>query len=172
MSEHIHQRRYDLPFSWPDPPLSVVLIEPEIPPNTGNIARLCAATGSLLHLVGPLGFRLHDRALRRAGVDYWDEVDISRHVNFEAYLAAQTPPRFYLFSTQGTRSCYDVEYHPGDALVFGSEGHGLPDALLEAWPDCVLQIPMRTDRVRSLNLANAASIVLYEALRQINYPIK
>jgi tRNA (cytidine/uridine-2'-O-)-methyltransferase len=145
----------------------VVLVEPEIPPNTGNIARLCAATGAWLHLVEPLGFHLHDRALRRAGVDYWDAVDVARHVNFETYLATQQPPRLFLFSTQGTRCYLDAEYQPGDALVFGSESRGLPDNLLARWPEHVMQIPMRTDRVRSLNLANSVAIALYEALRQL-----
>ena len=168
MTEHTHRRQFELPFSWPEPPFSIVLVEPEIPQNTGNIARLCAATGSPLHLVGPLGFQTHDRALRRAGVDYWDAVDITREVNFQQYLANRRPPRFFLFSTAGERSIYDVAYQPGDAFVFGSEGKGLSDSLLDAYPDCVLQIPMKTDRVRSLNLANTESIVLYEALRQVN----
>jgi len=165
--EHAHRRRFALPFTWPDPPFAIVLVEPEIPQNTGNIARLCAATGSPLHLVGPLGFQTHDRALRRAGVDYWESVDLTRHANFERYLEVARPPRFFLFSTAGERSYFDVDYHSGDAFVFGSEGRGLPDSLLEAYPDQVLQIPMRTDRVRSLNLANAAAIVLYEGLRQV-----
>jgi tRNA (cytidine/uridine-2'-O-)-methyltransferase len=164
---HDHHRRCDLPFRWPEPPLDIVLVEPEIPPNTGNIARLCAATGSPLSLVGPLGFRLHDRALRRAGVDYWDAVHIARYADFHAYREARRPPRCFFFSTRGARSHFDVRYAPGDALVFGSESRGLPDALLDAWPDSVIQIPMRTDRVRSLNLANAVAIVLYEALRQL-----
>lgn len=169
MEQHTHNRRYDLPFNWPTVPISIVLVEPEIPPNTGNIARLCAATGSKLHLVGPLGFRLHDRALRRAGVDYWDSVHISRHMNFESYLETEQPPRFFLFSTMGNRSHFDVEYQPGDALVFGSEGHGLPDKILQTWPEQIIQIPMQTDQVRSLNLANSVSIALYETLRQMNY---
>lgn len=163
-----HHRRSDLPFHWPELPLSVVLVEPEIPPNTGNIARLCAATGAPLHLVGKLGFRLHDRALRRAGVDYWDAVDVTRHANFETYLTVAQPPRFFLFSTAGAQSHFDVTYQPGDAFVFGSEGAGLSDALLQRWPDRILQIPMRTDKVRSLNLANSVAIVLYEALRQLH----
>lgn len=163
-----HARRFDLPFRWPEPPLSVVLVEPEIPPNTGNIARLCAATGARLHLVGPLGFRLHDRAVRRAGVDYWEAVDIRRHRSFAEYLAAECPRALRLFSTRGSRSLFDVSYAPGDALVFGSESHGLPDELLGAYPEAVVQIPMRTDLVRSLNLANSAAIALYEALRQID----
>ena len=166
---HTHQRRFDLPLCWPDPPLSVVLVEPEIPPNTGNIARLCAATGSPLHLVGPLGFRLHDRALRRAGVDYWDAVNVQRHMHFAAFLDAQ-PARCWFFSTRGRRAHWDVDYHAGDALVFGSESSGLSDELLDEWPEQILQIPMRTDLVRSLNLANSVAIALYEALRQLGAP--
>lgn len=169
--EHTHTRRYELALTWPDPPISVVLVEPEIPPNTGNIARLCAATGSPLHLIGPLGFRLHDRAVRRAGVDYWDAVNITRHVNFSTYLTSVQPPRLFLFSTRGSRSIYDVEFTPGDNLVFGSEGSGLSDQLLDMYPEeQIIQIPMRTDIVRSLNLANAVSIALYEALRQCAMP--
>lgn len=168
--EHTHTRRVALPIHWPQPPLQVALVEPEIPPNTGNIARLCAATGSPLHLIGRLGFRLHDRALRRAGVDYWDDVDVTRHIDVDAFLAQAQPPRCWLFSTRGERSHFDVAYQPGDALVFGSESAGLPDALLDRWPEQVIQIPMRTDRVRSLNLANSVAIALYEALRQLNTP--
>ncbi len=162
-----HDRRVDLPFVWPDPPLQVALVEPEIPPNTGNIARLCAAVGAPLHLIGPLGFRLHDRALRRAGVDYWDAVNVTRHAVFADYLRDAAPSRVWLFSTRGERSHFDARYAPGDALVFGSESHGLDDALLDAYPEQVIQIPMCTDHVRSLNLANAVAIAVYEALRQL-----
>ena len=165
--EHTHARRFDLAVNWPEPPLSIVLVEPEIPPNTGNIARLCAATGSPLHLVGPLGFRLHDRALRRAGVDYWDAVNVQRHMNFASYRDTMQPPRCWFFSTRGTQAHFDVNFLPGDALVFGSESTGLPDALLDDSPEQVIQIPMRTDLVRSLNLANSVAIALYEALRQL-----
>ena len=165
--QHTHQRSLALPFHWPTPPVQVVLVEPEIPQNTGNIARLCAATGAPLHLVGPLGFQVHDRAVRRAGLDYWDAVDLHRHVNFEEYLLAAQPTTFYLFSTSGPRSHFTPAYHPGDALIFGCETHGLPAPLLTTWPDRVLQIPMQTAHVRSLNLANSVAIALYEALRQI-----
>ncbi len=165
MSGHGHARRMDLGFPWPDPPLRVVLVQPEIAPNTGAIARLCAATGSPLHLVEPLGFRLTDRALKRAGLDYWDAVDLHRHVSWDAWLA-EAPPRFHLLSTAGPRPHYGAQYRPGDALVFGCESSGLPDAILARWPDRIIQIPMRTDCVRSLNLATAVGIVLYEALRQ------
>ena len=161
------RRRVELPFRWPSPPLSVALFEPEIPPNTGNIARLCAATGTPLHLVGPLGFRLTDRAMKRAGLDYWDAVELHRHGTFEAWRAAAAPPRLFLFSTGAPRSYLEARFAPGDALVFGSESRGLPDALLAEHPGAVYGIPMRAGRVRSLNLANAAAIVLYEALRQL-----
>jgi tRNA (cytidine/uridine-2'-O-)-methyltransferase len=165
MNGHGHARRTDLRFPWPDPPLRVVLVQPEIAPNTGAIARLCAATGSPLHLVEPLGFRLTDRALKRAALDYWDAVDLHRHPGWEDWLA-QAPPRFHLLSTAGTRSHFEADFRPGDALVFGCETSGLPDGILVRWPDRVFQIPMHTDRVRSLNLATAVGIVLYEALRQ------
>ena len=157
----------ELPFHWPAPPLQVALLEPEIPPNTGNIARLCAATGTPLHLIGPLGFRLTDRAMKRAGLDYWDAVELHRHRTFGEWRAAAAPPRLFLFSTAAPRSYLEARFAPGDALVFGSEGHGLPDALLAEYADAVHGIPMRAGRVRSLNLANAVALVLYEALRQL-----
>ncbi len=167
-SEH-HHRRFDLPFNWPIPPMQVVLVEPEIPPNTGNIARLCAATGSNFSLVGQLGFRLHDRALRRAGVDYWDEVNIHRYLNFTEWRNDNPDSNFYLFTTAANQSVFDITFSPGDALIFGSESKGLPEELLSEYPDKLVQIPMMTDKVRSLNLANSVSIAVYEALRQINY---
>ncbi|OGV68913.1 MAG: tRNA (uridine(34)/cytosine(34)/5-carboxymethylaminomethyluridine(34)-2'-O)-methyltransferase TrmL [Lentisphaerae bacterium RIFOXYA12_FULL_48_11] len=152
---------------WPEKPFHVVLVEPEIPPNTGNIARLCAATGSTLHLVGPLGFRLTDRELKRAGLDYWESVDLVRHDNFESFLSALKPERCFLFSARGKRSYLDVSFKPGDALVFGGESRGLPGDIMRDHSDKVLAIPMKNDAVRSLNLATAVGIVLYEALRQI-----
>ena len=167
--KHSHERRCTLPFHWPEPPLHVVLVEPEIPPNTGTIARLCAATGSILHLVGPLGFRLTDRALKRAGLDYWDSVDVRRDADFSAFAAAlPAPGRVFLFSTAAPRSYASADYRPGDALVFGSETHGLPDELLAAHAGRALAIPVRSEHVRSINLATAVAVVLYEALRQID----
>ncbi len=166
--KHTHARRVDLPFRWPEPPLEVALVEPEIPPNTGNIARLCAATASPLHLVEPLGFRLTDQAVRRAGLDYWDSVTMHRYPSLDAFMDGMRDRSFHLFSTRGTRSYLDVRYQPGDLLIFGNETKGLPDSLLDRHPDRVRGIPLRADQVRSLNLANAVSIALYEALRQVN----
>ena len=176
--KHSHERRHDLPFHWPSVPLRVVLVEPEIPQNTGTIARLCAATGAPLHLVGPLGFRITDRQLRRAGLDYWDSVAITRHADWAEYESAGRsaapdsvvgrPPATWFFSTRGCRCYSEADYQPGDALVFGSESKGLPDELLDCHAERVLAVPMRTEHVRSLNLANTVAIVLYEALRQIN----
>ncbi len=147
-------------------PLHVVLVEPEIPPNTGSIARLCAATASPLHLVGPLGFRIDDRSLRRAGIDYWHLVDLRRHLDF-AHLVHDAPDaRLALFSASAERSYLDADYRPGDRLVFGRESVGLPDTLLDAHRDRVFGIPT-LGAVRSINLATAVGIVLYEALRQV-----
>lgn len=163
-----HSRRFELTFRWPGNPLQVVLVQPQIPPNTGNVARLCAATGSVLHLVKPLGFPITDSKLKRAGLDYWHSIDIRLHDSFDAFLAAAAPPRCLLFSTGGRRSYLDAQYRPGDALVFGGETSGLPDALLEHFADAVLGIPIRTDHVRSLNLSSSVAVVVYEALRQID----
>lgn len=157
-----------LPFRWPAPPLGVVLVEPEIPPNTGNIARLCAATQTPLHLIEPFGFTLGDRQVRRAGLDYWDKVQLQCHPNWAHFLETVKPRRFFLFSTFAPRSLYDAHFEPGDFLVFGKETKGLPESLLAEWPDRVLGIPMQPDTVRSLNLSTSAGIALYEALRQVN----
>ena len=152
-------------------PLHVVLVEPEIPPNTGNIARLCAATSSPLHLVGTLGFRIDEQSVRRAGVDYWHLVDIRQHVDFAQFLHAfhkESPlGNIHLFSALAEKSYLDAGYAPGDALVFGRESVGLPEELVRAHPGRVVAIPT-LGAVRSLNIANAASIALFEALRQTN----
>ncbi|HEX8180435.1 MAG TPA: tRNA (cytidine(34)-2'-O)-methyltransferase [Pyrinomonadaceae bacterium] len=148
--------------------LRVTLVEPEIPPNTGNVARLCAATRTPLHIVGVTGFRLDERAVRRAGLDYWPEVELHRHRDLAALRAALTGARFVYLSTKATRAYTDWRFTANDCLVFGRETRGLPEDLLRAnWPNCVT-IPMLNTRVRSLNLATAVAIVLYEALRQTN----
>lgn len=167
--KHAHTRRFDLPFRWPQPPLRVVLVHPQIPPNTGNIARLCAATGSSLHLVEPLGFTITNAQLKRAGLDYWDAISPLVHPNFDAFLAAHKPERLFLFSTSASRNYLQARYQPGDTLIFGSETGGLPQYLLDRYPDAVHGIPMQTQHVRSLNLSSAAALVVYEALRQCQF---
>jgi tRNA (cytidine/uridine-2'-O-)-methyltransferase len=153
-------------------PFHVVLVEPEIPPNTGNVARLCGATASVLHLVGTLGFSIDEHAVRRAGLDYWHLVDVRTHATLadaEAAIAAGRPPgvavRPWLLSGRGSRSYLDVRFQPGDVFVFGKESVGLAPELLAARADAVLAIPV-IGAVRSHNLANSVAIVVYEALRQ------
>lgn len=148
-------------------PLHVVLVEPEIPPNTGNVARLCAAAGSPLHLVGPLGFRIDEHSVRRAGVDYWHLVDVRRHLDFAHFLHAfaKDGGNLHLFSAIAEKSYLEAKFAPGDALVFGKESVGLPEELLAQYKDRVVGIPT-IGAVRSLNLANAAGIALWDALRQ------
>ncbi|HET6417587.1 MAG TPA: tRNA (cytidine(34)-2'-O)-methyltransferase [Polyangiales bacterium] len=145
-------------------PFHVVLVEPEIPPNTGAIARTCGATQSPLHLVGPLGFRIDEHAVRRAGLDYWNLVQIHRHESFGAFEEAHSDVRIHFFSAGASRSYLQADFEPGDALVFGRESVGLPSELLEDRQN-VWAIPT-LGPVRSLNLSNAVAIVLYEALRQ------
>jgi tRNA (cytidine/uridine-2'-O-)-methyltransferase len=148
------------------------LWEPEIPPNTGNIARLCAATGATLHLIGRLGFHLDDRSLRRAGLDYWKAVTLVRHTNldeFEQWLVApESSCRLICFSAHAVTRHTQLRYQAGDCLLFGSESRGLPASLLERHHERTVTIPMPTGQVRSLNLATAAGIALYEALRQLH----
>ena len=164
--KHAHARKFDLPFRWPDPPFHVVLVSPEIPQNTGNIARTCAATGSRLHLIEPLGFKITDAKLKRAGLDYWDSIKPEIHASLTAFVETVKPAHLWFFSTAGIISYYQTKFAPGDALVFGSETRGLPEELLKQNPGCVLGLPMQTEHVRSLNLATTAGIVVYEALRQ------
>lgn len=147
------------------PPFHIVLIEPEIPPNTGNIARLCGATGSVLHLVGKLGFSLDDRYLKRAGLDYWPAIDVQRWQSFSELQSAFPSGRFWLTTKKAERSYHQVSYQTGDFLVFGKETQGLPEELLAAYPEQCIRIPIFSPLVRSLNLSTAAGIVLYEALR-------
>ena len=146
--------------------ITVALVEPEIPPNTGNIARLCAATNVPLHIVGVTGFRMDDRALKRAGLDYWPEVKLTRHTNLDGLYAALPQARFVYLTTKADRSYTDWKFQPDDCLVFGRETRGLPEDLLRAhWENC-LRIPLLNPNVRSLNLATAVGITLFEALRQ------
>ena len=148
--------------------IRVALVEPEIPPNTGNVARLCAASNVPLHIVGVTGFRMDDRALRRAGLDYWPEVRLARHPNLEALTRALPEARFVYLTTKADRVYTDWAFQPNDCLVFGRETRGLPEELLhQNWDHC-LRIPIRNPNVRSLNLATAVGIVLYEALRQLD----
>jgi tRNA (cytidine/uridine-2'-O-)-methyltransferase len=143
---------------------NVVLVEPEIPPNTGNIGRLCLATGSTLHLVKPLGFSIDDRALKRAGLDYWKEVDLRLWDSFEQLRHDNSSSRFFLLTTKTDRAYWDVQFRPGDFLVFGRETKGLPEPMLREHAEELLTIPMQG--TRSLNLATAVGIVLFEAMRQ------
>jgi tRNA (cytidine/uridine-2'-O-)-methyltransferase len=147
----------------------VALYEPEIPPNTGNIARLCAATFTPLHVVGATGFRMDDRTLRRAGLDYWNEVELYRHIDLDALYTSLPASRFVYLTTKTPRPYTDWQFSYGDCLVFGPETRGLPESLLNANPDTCLTIPMPNRNVRSLNLATSVGIVLSEALRQRNY---
>ena len=146
--------------------MNIVLVEPQIPQNTGNIARLCAATGSPLHLVGKLGFKTDDKHLKRAGLDYWQYLDISYYDDFEGFeRLVSGRGRFYFITTKGKKLYTDVSFKAEDYLIFGSETSGLPEALRSRLEACYLKIPMIPE-ARSLNLANSVGIVLYEALRQ------
>jgi len=151
-------------------PLHVALVEPEIPPNTGNVSRLCAATGCALHLVEPLGFRIDDRELKRAGLDYWHNVALVMHPSLEAFLDATASLNRWYFSTRATRRYDEAAFAPGDVLVFGKETKGLPRELIERHRDRALRIPMREDGVRSINLSTAAGIATYAALAKIGFP--
>jgi tRNA (cytidine/uridine-2'-O-)-methyltransferase len=146
--------------------IRIALVEPEIPPNTGNIARLCAATNVPLHIVGVTGFRLDDRAVRRAGLDYWPEVILEKHSHLEELYESLPEARFLYLTTKAERSYADWNFRSDDCLVFGRETRGLPEPLLRSNWDRCLTIPMPNPRVRSLNLATCVGIVLYEALRQ------
>jgi tRNA (cytidine/uridine-2'-O-)-methyltransferase len=149
------------------PVLRIALWEPEIPPNTGNVARLCAATGAELHLIGRLGFRLDDRRLRRAGLEYWERLVVHQHVDLTAFESFLAGSRLFAFSAHSKRPYTAVKYERGDCLLFGGESHGLPAGFLDRTGPNALCLPMPADTVRSLNLATAAGIATYEALRQI-----
>lgn len=148
--------------------LNIVLVEPEIPQNTGNIARTCAATGAALHLVKPMGFTVDDRKLKRAGLDYWDKLNITYYENLDEFLNRNAGEQMYFFTTKAPRRHTDIVYPERVFLVYGKETAGLPESLLQAHPDACVRIPMR-ENLRSLNLSNAAAIGVYEVLRQHDF---
>lgn len=151
--------------------IHIVLVEPEIPPNTGNIARSCAATGAQLHLVKPLGFSIDDRSLKRAGLDYWPFVKLEVHESLEEFLQRYRGRQMYLATTKGTHRHTDVSFQDEDMILFGRETRGLPKELIAQHQEDTLRIPMSADtRLRSLNLANSVNIILFEALRQLDFP--
>lgn len=151
--------------------LHIVLVEPEIPPNTGNIARSCAATGTKLHLVKPLGFSIDDKTVKRAGLDYWPFVDLTVHESLAEFLIEYKDMPMYFATTKGSKSYTEVSYEENAMLVFGKETAGLPRELIDKNMDRTIRIPMGKDtRLRSLNLSNSANIVLFEALRQLKFP--
>ena len=151
--------------------LHIVFVEPEIPPNTGNIARTCAATNTKLHLVKPLGFSIDDKSLKRAGLDYWPFVDLEVHENLGAFLEKYKDFRMFLATTKGGHIYTDFAYHDEDMFLFGKETAGLPKDFIHDHEDTAIRIPMsQNTRLRSFNLANSANIVLFEALRQLNFP--
>lgn len=150
------------------PSLNLVLVEPQIPQNTGNVARTCACTGARLHLVEPMGFRVTDAKLKRAGLDYWDKLDITYYTGLDDFFARNTGPYFY-FTTKGTHCYTDTAYPDGAFLVFGREDKGLPLSLLQAQPQSCVRLPMR-DALRSLNLSNTVAVAAYEVLRQWDFP--
>jgi len=147
--------------------LNIVLVEPEIPPNTGSIARLCGATNSVLHLVHPLGFSTDDKHLKRAGLDYWQYVSIRHWQNLDEFLIAQREEDLFFFTTKVGRSYTEARYRPGSYLIFGKETKGLPEDILSLYSDKCFTLPMQNKNIRSLNLAMTAGIVLYEAIRQM-----
>lgn len=149
--------------------LNIVLVEPEIPQNTGNIARTCAATGASLHLVRPLGFYIDDKKLKRAGLDYWHLLDITYYDDLNDFLEKTKGGKYFLFSTKGAHIHSDAEYPNNCYIIFGKETKGLPEELLMKYPESTVRIPM-IDEARSLNLSNSVAIAAYEVLRQWNYP--
>ena len=148
--------------------LNIVLHEPEIPANTGNIGRTCVATGTRLHLIEPLGFRLNEKAIKRAGMDYWEHLDVRRYMNFEEFLEKNPGAKIWMATTKAKKVYTEAQFGPDDYIMFGKESAGIPEEILVDHEDTCIRIPM-LDKVRSLNLSNSVSIVLYEALRQNNF---
>ena len=161
--------RPTLPSDLPPHRVSLALVHPQIAPNTGNVGRLCVATGTALHLVRPMGFVLSDRNLRRAGMDYWPRLGLTVHDDLDAFTRSAAGGRPWLFTTRGDRSVWDCPFADGDCLAFGSESHGLPADLLAAHPDRWVRIPQRPGE-RCLNLSTAVGVALYECLRQTRRP--
>ncbi len=149
-------------------PINIVLYEPEIPSNTGNIGRTCVATGARLHLIEPLGFKLSEKEIKRAGMDYWEKLDVSRYLDYEEFLEKNAKAKIYYASTKAKRVYTDVSYEGDAYIMFGKESAGLPEEILVKNPDTCVRIPMGSD-IRSLNLSNSVAIILYEALRQQNF---
>ena len=149
--------------------LNVVLVEPEIPQNCGNIARTCAATGSVLHLIHPLGFDISEKAVKRAGLDYWHLVDVREYGSLDDFFSKNDVRQMWCLSTKAPRSYAEADFADGCYLLFGKETRGLPEDFLNAHPDCCIRLPMR-EEARSLNLSNSVAITVYEALRQRNFP--
>ncbi len=151
--------------------MHIVLVQPEIPPNTGNVARTCAATGAVLHLVKPLGFRIDEKSVRRAGLDYWKHVTLEVHESLDDFMEKYGHRNFYLATTKGGSGYADIEFHDEDMILFGKETEGLPKDFIGAHSDKSIRIPMSKEtELRSLNLSNSVSIILFEALRQQGYP--
>ncbi len=149
--------------------MHIVLHEPEIPSNTGNIGRTCMATGSSLHLIEPLGFRLTDQAIKRAGMDYWYDLDVTRYINYEEFCQKHPDARIWYASTKAKKSYTEADFGPDDFIMFGKESGGIPEEILHQNEAQCIRIPMGED-IRSLNLANSVAVVLYEALRQNGFP--
>lgn len=148
--------------------MNIVLLEPEMPGNTGNIGRTCVATGTKLHLIEPLGFKLNDKYIKRAGLDYWDELDVSVYINFEEFLEVNKGSKLYMATTKALKTYAEVKYEADSFIVFGKESAGIPEEILMDYKDVSVRIPMK-EETRSLNLSNSVSIILYEALRQNNF---
>lgn len=148
--------------------LNIVLFEPEIPANTGNIGRTCVATGTRLHLIEPLGFRLNEKSIKRAGMDYWEHLDVTRYINFEEFLEKNPGAKIYMATTKGQHVYTEVNYEHDCYIMFGKESAGIPEEILVKNPDTCIRIPMLSE-IRSLNLSNSVAVVLYEALRQNNF---
>ena len=148
--------------------LNIVLYQPEIPANTGNIGRTCVATGTRLHLIEPLGFRLNEKSIKRAGMDYWEHLDVTRYMNFEEFLEKNPDAKIYMATTKGQHVYTEVNYEPDCYIMFGKESAGIPEEILVQHPDNCIRIPMLSE-IRSLNLSNSVAVVLYEALRQNHF---